>query len=599
MKSLVDITACSPDQWVIWAGAGISKPSPTCLPLGKQLTEFTLEHVCGNDEGEAIINVWNRVHNFLNQPDVQVNFSPFPRLESILDVVSEVETKAINLKYSFMKGFQAFLDAPYNNLHVSLSLLLSMGTQIITPNFDLCLEKAYNTIFHGKDLLVPKKTNELVVYKSFTKDKTGEIWHCHGAADEIDTMGATLRIVKEGLRPTAIDKLTKLIQRAKVIIFVGYSFSDAFDITPFFTNQTKKIFSDTLAVYFQHIPVRHPVKPASPPEHIPPLLECFNSYQFDSGFTDEFLATLSGSSYTCTGFFDWKNTFLKYANFIDRETISPFLTCKLVNFLGIEIGKISQTAYRKALIFHNNYPNDDFHDTMAVILRKQGKTTLEKRHHISKHMIINGKNRIPDKLGFYYGAGNYKKALKYAATINEIIQEASNPKALLNWRYYTSLAVYCRPLVQDYLLKLGRRKVNNKDDHQIKKYLSVITLLGSRPLQNVVSINQIATALRFRLLFNALLIGDNEIEVENRILTLYGESSSIEGIISTFRDVAIKHNFLSRFHKIRTSTKEAYSYAHASLILAQIVGNTHEIKRARKLLFILNLSYFVDFFNLF
>ena len=388
MKSITDIKTFSPNQWIIWAGAGISKPSPTCLPLGKELTEFTLEHVCGSNEEKAIINIWNEVHNLLNQLNIQKNFYLFPRLESILDVVSEVETKAIDVNYSFMKGFQAFLEAPYNSLHISLSVLLSLGAQIITPNFDLCIEKAYNNIFKDNDKLIQKKTDELIVYKSVTKEKTGEIWHYHGAANEINTMGATLQIVKEGLHKNARDKLAELIQMAKVVIFVGYSFSDAFDINPFFTNQTNEAFSDTHAIYFQHSPDTHPSKPISTSDKIPLLLHCFKSYQFDLGKTDEFLTALSGNISACKGFFDWEKTFLKNVDFRGKDKIKPFLICKLANFLGIEINKISKKAFRNALDFFNNYPNDDFHDTMAVVLRKQGKLILERKHHFQKQMLI-------------------------------------------------------------------------------------------------------------------------------------------------------------------------------------------------------------------
>ena len=91
-------------------------------------------------------------------------------------------------------------------------------------------------------------------------------------------------------------------------------------------------------------------------------------------------------------------------------------------------------------------------------------------------------------------------------------------------------------------------------------------------------------------------MGENDTETENRILYLYGESSSVEGYISTFRDIAIKHIFLSRFHKHQSSSKKAIHYALNSLRLAQIVGGAHEIRRARMLLLILRLSRIGNFF---
>lgn len=597
MKSLIDIKAYSPDQWVIWAGAGISKPSPTCLPLGRKLTEFALENACGSEAGEAIITVWDQVYGFLDQPDIQNNFGSIPRLESILDVINEVETKAIDIDFSFMKGFKAFLEAPFNNLHASLSILLSLGAHVITPNFDLCIEKAYNKLFSGKDMLVLNKTDGLIEYKSVTRDKTGEVWHYHGAPDEIDTMGATLHIVKDGLQQNARDKLTKMIQRAKVVIFVGYSFSDAFDINPYFDNQLPNSFSGTSAIYFQHVSGKHHPKSISPSEHISHLLQCFNSFQYDFGKTDEFLASLSGKTFSFKGSFDWEKAFLKYAHFSGKDAIQPFLICRLSNFLGIDVNKISRTAFRYALKFEGNYPNDDFHDTIAVVLRKQNKFRLEKEHHLLKQMITNGSEKRHDALGYYYGIGNYKEARKYAESIDQIFVKASNPSTVLNWRLYTSTAVYCRSIIKEYLIKIGRRKIKDQDILKIKELLSIVDLLGNRPLHNVIMINQIATALRFKLLFTALLFGKNDIYVEHRIFYLYGESSSIDGYISTFRDVVIKHIFLLRFHNQQASNKLAHQYALNSLKLAQTVGRTHEIRRARMLLVILRFSSVINFVN--
>lgn len=595
METLQEIRNYSPNQRVFWVGAGISHPKPTNLPCGKELTEFALENTCGHDVKSTIINIWNKSNEILKQKDIQGDFSVIPRLESILDVINNFEKKAVGVDYSFMSGFKAFLEAPYNSQHASLAKLLSCGATIITPNFDLCIENAYNDLNKGTDKLSSKQYGNLVVYKSKKMPTVGEIWHYHGTVDKIQNMGATLSIVKEGLTVNVKEKLTELFYRSGAVIFLGYSLSDAFDINPFFENQPHRTFENTPAVFFQHNNLDYPLSSVEPPKRMGQLLQCFDFYQFDQGKTDDFLVELSGSLVERKGNFDWRKSFLAHANFQSKDEIEPFLICQISNLLGIQVNKLSQNIYQNALSFEKKFPNNAFHDTLAVVLRRQGKYKKEKKHHLKKHWVEHKEGDEPDSLGYYYGLGNYHEAKKYAASFEEIVAGVADLNAILPWKYYTSMAVYCRPLIISYLKKITRRRIKTKDIRIIQEYLPVLDKLGWRPLQSVIFINQLATALRFRMLFNALLYGLDDVIAQDRILYLYGEGSSIEGYVSAYRDIAIKYHLLSRLHRQGGLNKKVLDYGTCSLEIARLVGNNPGIKRAKNLLILHKLANLLGF----
>ena len=591
MKTLASFKSIPVNRWVLWVGAGISFSSPSGLPGGKELTEYILENVCGKKEKNRILGIWEKIKGAFPYKNVSITVSSIPRLESILDVVADVETKITNIDYSFFGGFKSFLSAPYNEQHVCLAKLVALGATIITSNFDLCIEKAYDDFFASKHKLIQTSIGSLIVYRTQNIKTKGKIIHCHGTADDLHTMGATLQIIKNGFSPSVKRYLTKTIKHSKIIAFIGYSFSDAFDVNPYFENISENYFSHHIAVFYQH-ESPNGIKITTMPNNIAQLLKCFSSQIYDTGPTDKYISELAENKFILSGDFDWRTNFQKEANLTHAKEIAPFLICKMSNFLGFGLLRISKTAYIKSLSFRRYYPNNEFHDTLTVSLRRLHIKFLEKYHNSKKEKIYYGKSEGPDLLGFYYGQGDYESALNYAASINEIVKEVSSTKKILNWRYYTSMSVYCRPIIQRNLLQLNQYSLTNDDKNKIDQYMPILDLLGNRSLQNVVSINQGATALRFRLLFSALRYGYDDLDTEKKIFYLYGESSSIEGYISAFRDIAVKNFFLYRIHKDRLSRNKSVQFAFSSLRLSFIVGHISGFIRALKLLLFLLFSIF-------
>lgn len=571
-------------QLVFWVGAGISINKPTSLPAGQPLTTFSLAQTCGKEVQQRIVEIWQEANNILNKDAPNARIGIIPRLESILDVISDVESRSSNCRFRFMNGFASYLQAPHNDNHYYLAELLSEGSVIITTNFDLCIEQAYEHFSQGKDILVPEERDGVIVYCSENIADAGEIWHIHGTVKDIDTLGATIRKVKEGLTPTVQQYLDRLFADNSAVIFLGYSFSDAFDVNPYFGSKRDDQFRDSLALYIKHDLTGQ----EAPFPHIEKLLRCFGTYEAVSDDTSKVLSHLAGLKHQPSGSFDWEASFLHEADFTDRDFVQAFLTCSIANLLGIQAKKLDARVYSSALGFEKHFPKDSFHDTMGVVLRNEGKHRPEKRHHLSKTNVLPISKG--DMLGYYYAIGNYREAARHAKQIDELFEDAFDPDKELDWKTYTSMSAYCRPLVMKYLKKPLPKRVSNEDEKTITRLISLTDLLGNRPLKNILFINQHATALRLHMLLKALILGKDDSEAQDRILYLYGEGASVAGLISAYRDIASKHYFLAKYRNAKSQLNDAIRYAKTSLDLAKLVGNIPGVRRARGLLWYFRAS---------
>jgi hypothetical protein len=179
--------------------------------------------------------------------------------------------------------------------------------------------------------------------------------------------------------------------------------------------------------------------------------------------------------------------------------------------------------------------------------------------------------------------------LRFAESVEEISKVASDENTELGWHTYTSLSVHSRLLVIKYSTNPFIRSVSEKDKKAIEKLIKLAYILGNRPLKGVLFINQIATALRFYLIFRALIHSKNEEEIEERILHLYGEGASIVGYVGSYRDIAVKNLFLAKYHKIKSQYYEAIRYAKRSFDLASLLGDDTGKRLAWTLLHYLKL----------
>lgn len=565
------------NRWVIWAGAGVSYPGPSSLPLGIPLTQFALEECCGEDIRVRIEGMWGRANGIIAGGSGAAPLGSVPRLESVLGDIDDVRAKSSGCEFDFLRGFEAFADAPFNENHLHIADLLRQGATVVTTNFDTCIEAAYKSLARGEGGPPLEREPGGSPHRLRRPGHPGELWHIHGTAEDVPALGATLRAVKEGLTEALEGWLDEVFADGRLLIFLGYSASDSFDVNLYFSNRPEAHFGTSAAVFLQH------TGPAPPP-NAALLLRPFGRRHVLTDDTTRALKTLAGDRHRPAAGprFPWRERFLAGAVTADREKVRDFLVCKLAFTLGVNVELLNEGAYARALRTESLFDELDFHKTMAYVCRVQGRAELEKQHDVKV------KRGDEDLLGYYYSRGDFKKALLYAKPLDGLFADASGPGAELDWRTYTSMSAHCRPLVMKYFANPFAGGVAAADRPRIKKLLDLTELLGKVPLREVRFINQIATARRFNFLFRALLDGVNDEAAVEQVLSLYGEVASVAGFVGTYRDAAIKDFFLTRHHRAGRA-EEARSYAQKSLSLASLIGDLPSVKRAKKLRLYLSL----------
>jgi hypothetical protein len=260
MRLIDTISRYPVSSWIIWSGAGISRAAPSLLPLGNTLTEFILVATCGIRVAKRIFSTWSSANRIIGQACRSVSvsgpFTPmplgeFPRLEAVLGEISEVESHTRSGGFNFLQGFSGFVQSPFNRNHWRIACLLGAGATVITTNFDLCIEDAYRAL-HPGDMLVRKRIGNSYRYRSLHNPAAGDLWHIHGIAEDVQRLGTTIRIIKEGLPRVFQQFLNTKLRNGCALIFIGYSASDAFDVNLFFEGKAQSEFSRSSVVFIQH-----------------------------------------------------------------------------------------------------------------------------------------------------------------------------------------------------------------------------------------------------------------------------------------------------------------------------------------------------------
>lgn len=188
------VRAATPGETVFWSGAGISADPPTCAPLGAALVDRAVRRafVAGT------VEILERYYRLLRLARRR------PRLETVLDVVNRIHGEDVLL------DLLSDLDGPPNGLHAFFAEHLAAAGGHITANFDTCIEQALGG--RGAPSVV----------------------HFHGplAGGEL---GVTLARIERGLPPDKRHEVqgALLAPGKRLLVFVGYSGSDFFDVDPF------------------------------------------------------------------------------------------------------------------------------------------------------------------------------------------------------------------------------------------------------------------------------------------------------------------------------------------------------------------------------
>lgn len=192
----------------IWVGAGISMNEPSSLPSGNQLTKFVLDTVIL--DSDKLLDVWNQINAY---EEKYIHTNPYPRLELILSSIVYIE-KYFKLG-NFIDGLQSFDEVPFNRNHCLLAALLHAGATIMTANFDLGIERAYHMMYPDEDI---------------KQNRKGKIIHFHGTCYEGYKAGTTIENITRLVNKQLYRKIRHCFSAGERNLFVGYSFSDMYDI---------------------------------------------------------------------------------------------------------------------------------------------------------------------------------------------------------------------------------------------------------------------------------------------------------------------------------------------------------------------------------
>lgn len=206
----------NPDNILFLCGAGISLDAPASIPtVNKFICDILKESGISNETIDRIYNQFG-----------EMNY----RFESLVEQIR----KSCDSDLLLTKLFNS---STFNKIHHFLASMLRVGSSIITTNFDNCIENAYlfenhkfskRFVYNGTDLSNGEKPLSNVLIKihgshPIEKEVTGEL------VVTIKALAKTERAFKAF--PNWRKYLLNLISN-KIVVVMGYSCSDDFDIVP-------------------------------------------------------------------------------------------------------------------------------------------------------------------------------------------------------------------------------------------------------------------------------------------------------------------------------------------------------------------------------
>lgn len=203
---------------VFLCGAGISAPSPSELkPVGRFLQELHCEMRSQTGINSRILDQVIRGNSI---------YRPL-RFEQVVSCLSDVDPTLSCLDYLLVRRKGSLFTPSPNSYHYFLAEQWQAGALILTTNFDILIEVAYNLLYGTANA------------------PAGSLVKLHGTIQTIDDgliydadrseLKADIRSVAENNAIASVsDRLAKIAQSVshRHLYVFGYSFSDSFDITP-------------------------------------------------------------------------------------------------------------------------------------------------------------------------------------------------------------------------------------------------------------------------------------------------------------------------------------------------------------------------------
>ena len=491
----------------MWLGAGISFNNPTRLPLGDELTAFTVKQIFFN--ADILFDIWTKITKIINIKTIQTKY---PRLESILASCAFIE-KNIDDKSTFLSGFKAFNEMLFNTTHFLVASMVKYGANVMTANFDLCVENAYEYYFQEK-LVKKQLTDGSIFYETLNGSK---IVHFHGTTDRLFDMKMTLDNLMSGLPGTIMDLFNIYLETGKLNIFLGYSFSDEYDVNPILKKYYQSHITGAFNIVCHHDKMNEnlekKVKNIFKNENIlnisantEDFMKCIFAYY---GRTDRIKCNIPNVKK------NWSVEFLKYTNITDN--LRFFISVDILNKIKIDIKKI-EPNFEKILRDNIHHINWECQNIINYELCT-----------ISKQYYLNNKKTVKDNKSFIIRNYSFEKSQKRNVGIlqlDEIMHHLDNG-LIVTYEETVAISYYHKEILSAIL----RRETINKVFFM--KFIDVLKKLRNVELKFIPGMVVYASALRYSIIIDALTGGfyeKNFIEA----LSIYYDFGNIEGIISTY-----------------------------------------------------------------
>lgn len=547
----------APSEILLWVGAGVSFPDPTSLPLGAPLTTFALDQTISSVSRVQLLDRWRRLNAIIDETPHGAPLGIMPRLETVLEAIADAQSSIPGGSFDFLAGFRSFEKATPNQNHDNLALLLKAGASVVTVNFDLCIEDALKNYLppHGsirRAKLGTTHRSEVIGAHGY-----GRIWHLHGIASQPQQLGATIKNIKNGFHAAFTRSLEAQLDRGSHIVFLGYSGSDAFDVTLYFKSFKPSRFHRSSATFVQHGSSRVP-------DGIRAMLRCFGKATIVNADTHDFIRSLSDSKSAAPASpsYDWEKAFLARAKSSGAGGVTALVSCSICNALGVQVDLVHKGALASAKRFAAGL---SLHadEILALAFRLTGQARLEREF-----------TKAPTKLlGYYYANGFVDRAHRLTRPARALLAAAVVAATDLDWSIYTEAAVRCRAIILKHLRTGFASMLTEPEIDELEILLRVFSLLSEKPLAHVRNVQAAAVASRFKMLIHAYLDRVDDLASEQQAATLYGDLGSVSGYVGTYRDIAIKNLVLSPSGRRDSRILDARYFAQKSVSLARCAGD--------------------------
>jgi hypothetical protein len=242
------------DRVVFWAGAGISKESGA--PLSREMSNAIIKALCGNDRimleniygsipstkapsPNNLLKPWNILPSELKVESNSIILDKYQSVDYLrLEVVLEGLRQAFPNKVGSIIAHFNRLEP--NDVHYLLAKAISFGHSVITTNWDNLIEKAAQRLNIRFCTQIWNPKNDRVEVRGQAEPTAGNLVKLHGSI-EYDSGDPLTYIHQFTLGPpNSVKVLLEGMLKFKLVIFLGYSFSDHFDYQEIISTFPKK-----------------------------------------------------------------------------------------------------------------------------------------------------------------------------------------------------------------------------------------------------------------------------------------------------------------------------------------------------------------------